>query len=158
MTIGLLLMFLKCPFAELCNAECAHEMLRMEFVPHCGDTSPSDGLVTCSTQRPSVLVVMYLTVGSALMLVIRTSTKPILTLKAYEALNMPLFLQRCNTVIDDGLATRATLRGKLLVIVLAAVRFTFKYMVLCASKRTVAVHTHKMLRMPGLLHCCCTFI
>lgn len=158
MTVWLFLVLLECSLAQLSDAESAHKVLWMELVPHGSDTASGDGLVTSSTQRSSVLVVVYFTVRPSLVLVVCSSTKPIPAFKAHKALNMPLFLKSSDTIVDNCLTTSPALGGKLLIIIFTAVGLALKHMVLCTRKGTVAVHTHKVLRMPSLLHCCRTFV
>lgn len=62
-TVGLVVLLLKRALVQLLQAECAHEMLRMELLEHGRDAATSDRLRTSGAQWSAFGMVMRFAVG-----------------------------------------------------------------------------------------------
>lgn len=147
------LVLLESSFTKWRDTEGAHEVLWVKFVPHSCYNPSRNGFVAGSTQRPPVLMVVQLTVGFTFMLVVSSSSKPVLALVANKALYVPLPLECCYHVVHNGLVAATTLWGEHLIIISLTIRFTFKHVVLSATpgKGLLAMNTDKTVRVPRLL-------
>lgn len=65
MTVGFVVLFFKCSFVQLFQAESADKMFRVEFPEHGGDTTSRDWFVASCAQRASLQVIVSLTVRLA---------------------------------------------------------------------------------------------
>lgn len=68
MAVGFVLLLLEAAFAQRLQAEVTHEVMRVEFGPHCGDAAPQDGLLAGLTHAAAGLVVVGLAQRLALVL------------------------------------------------------------------------------------------
>lgn len=66
--VGFVLLLLEAAFAQRLQAEVTHEVMWVEFGPHCGDAAPQDGLLAGLTHAAAGLVVVGLAQRLALVL------------------------------------------------------------------------------------------
>lgn len=68
MAVGFVVLFFKCAFVELFQAEGADKVLWVKLLGHGCDAAPRDGLLTAGAEGAAALVVVHFTVGLAVML------------------------------------------------------------------------------------------
>lgn len=68
MAVGFVVLFFKGAFVELFQAEGTDKMLRVKFLGHGRDTATCDWLLTAGAEGATALMVVYLTVGLAVVL------------------------------------------------------------------------------------------
>lgn len=158
MAIWLVVLLLECSLVQLFQAEGADEVFGMKFTEHGCNATTSNGLVTASTKRTSLGMIMGLTIRHAFMIKEASTIKWCLTIPTDKALWMPLSIQCRNVILHDGPIAATTLGSKHLKIVSLAVGFSIFFMETFFPKLVTTLSTEKVFWMPGLVQGRHTFI
>lgn len=109
LTVGLVILLPEDALRQLCQAECAHKVLRVELVPHGADAAASDGLPTSTAEGSLALVVMQLTERTAIQFIEGTSRKTTEAVPTHKALWMPDGVHGCKVVLQHWAVATTTL-------------------------------------------------
>lgn len=130
------------------HAKSANEVLGMPLLIQCIHTSSRDGFPTTSTERASLLMIVYITIRLTTKLIECTTSEVLLAILANKVLWMPLSTQRVDSLTSDRLVTSTTTRNECGVEALLAEWSSVSLKEASSFKGTQALGADEVMYMP----------